>query len=270
MPDGMTFRTRKASKFCYLGTDFAAPRESAKRPGLLGLNDNPAGGTGKAKSGLTVRQSLPPLPQADRRRLHSTLAAHAFAEARGTPLNCHAPLLTSRSPAFHRLGWARSQALLTQGLGRWLRRRGVPPAWIWTREDGAHEEEHLHLLLHLPPELREALRGYLHESLDVEPGHGAVGLRTGGMATRADRAGALAYAVKTLPGVEVLGIEPARCGVDGIKRCGMSETLGPKAQQAAGWVPLALPWLASSIWPSGPPQRRTTFSPGKGRRSHVR
>lgn len=44
-------------------------------------------------------------------------------------------------------------------IGDWLRSRGRQAAFLWVREDGPNKGAHVHILLHLPPDLAEAFNG---------------------------------------------------------------------------------------------------------------
>jgi hypothetical protein len=86
------------------------------------------------------------------------IAAAQFAARIGLPFNRHLTIHWEAAGVPDCEGAAATAAFLT--LARdWLRKRGVPFAWLWVRENGDGKGSHVHILLHCRPELGRAFAG---------------------------------------------------------------------------------------------------------------
>jgi hypothetical protein len=204
---------------------------------------------------------FPKRPQTDRRRALSVeqvrgLAnASAHATALGHPLNALLTVTWGETPRFTEATWSKLQTELLDKASRFLLRRHIKPAFVWTRERAPGIGAHTHAAVHLglrPGEVADALRRYLERVFGFRPG--GVDIRMGrfGANTEAMRSGILRYLVKGLDhaafrysdmdgsteniGV-VLGIRHrGQQGIISIKRAGTSQNIGPAARSKAGWV----------------------------------
>ncbi|SDB75052.1 hypothetical protein [Belnapia rosea] len=186
--------------------------------------------------------------------------AMAFAAARGTPLTVHATFHLRFAEGFTEASWASFQTTFLDKIARWLKRRGIPVAYAWTRECGPVKGPHLHLLLHLPCAHWKAFKrfvifaGRFQESDGVSQAVVLSGAKWG-MWKETMQAGALRYLLKSLDAsastLEALGIRPeATCPVM-VKRCGVSTTLAQKARREARWIELrSLPELHGRLNPA--------------------
>lgn len=116
----------------------------------------------------------------------------------------------------------------------WLNCHGVPLACIWVIENPAHKDEHVHLLIHLPPDLTkrfsELQRGWIART-GTRWAKGVV--KTKVVAdTRKARAGVVRYMLKGCDAevAGMLGIDRSNEGPVKGKRCGFSESLGATAR----------------------------------------
>jgi hypothetical protein len=141
-------------------------------------------------------------------------------------------------------------AELRMRISTWLRRKGIGTYWVWTRENYEGERrEHLHMVLYLPPRLRTELEAHIR-SLPGYQGNEdlvRVGKRTTKFNPVTNRwEDGLQYRMKQLRG-DAVGApsSPHRLNRetksrhDGARvapvfgqRCGVSETLTEKAEQA--------------------------------------
>lgn len=130
-------------------------------------------------------------------------------------------------------------------IGDWLRSRGRQAAFAWVREDGHGKGAHVHILLHVPPELIDAFNacqrgwlaacgarwrgGVLKTEIIGRTYRQALG---GGQDYLSNLAGTVDYVLKGADhrARERFGIR--RCEDGGAvvgKRCGVSQNLGPAA-----------------------------------------
>ncbi len=140
-------------------------------------------------------------------------------------------------------------AELRMRISTWLRRKRIGTYWVWTRENyEGDRREHLHMVLHLPPRLRAELEEHIR---GLPPYRGNEGLvRVGKRTTKFNPVtnrweDGLQYRMKQLRGDAVGAPGPYRLNRetksrhDGAlvapvfgQRCGVSETLTDKAEQA--------------------------------------
>ncbi|GLS01686.1 hypothetical protein GCM10007859_17010 [Brevundimonas denitrificans] len=130
-------------------------------------------------------------------------------------------------------------------IGDWMRSRGRLAAFVWVREDGQGKGAHLHVLLHLPPDLVEAFngcqRGWL-KACGARWRKGVLKTRSIGRTYRQALGGGpdyLANLAETVDYVlkgadhgtrERFGIRRGEDGGSVVgKRCGVSQNLGPAA-----------------------------------------
>lgn len=134
-------------------------------------------------------------------------------------------------------------------MGDWLRSRGRQAAFVWVREDGHGKGAHVHILLHLPPDLIDAFnrrqRGWL-AACGTRWRKGVLKTRSIGRTYQQALGGGLDYLANLAETVDYVlkgadhrtrerfGIR--RCEDGGAvvgKRCGVSQNLGPTACGAA-------------------------------------
>lgn len=130
-------------------------------------------------------------------------------------------------------------------IGDWLRSRGRQAAFAWVREDGPRKGAHVHILLHLPPDLVDAFnrrqRGWL-AACGARWRGGVLKTRSIGRTYRQALGGGQDYLSNLAETVDYVlkgadhrtrerfGIR--RCEDGGVvvgKRCGVSQNLGPAA-----------------------------------------
>lgn len=130
-------------------------------------------------------------------------------------------------------------------MGDWLRSRGRRAAFVWVRENGLGKGAHVHILLHLPPELADSFnacqRGWL-KACGAQWRKGVLKTRSIGRSYRQALGGGQDYLTNLAEVVDYLlkgadhrarerfGIKRSDDGgtVAG-KRCGVSQSLGPTA-----------------------------------------
>jgi hypothetical protein len=186
--------------------------------------------------------------------------SNAYAAAHGMPLTAHVTIHFRLAEGFTREAWARFQTRLLDKASRWLKRQGVPVAFVWTREDGPRKGPHLHLLIHLPRRLWGAFHRFLLSAGRFQTADGtseAIVISGGqwGMLVETMRAGALRYVLKSLsasPGtLDALGIRPHATKPMLLQRCGVSNTLSQKARRESGWIELkSIPELHAQLNPA--------------------
>jgi hypothetical protein len=187
--------------------------------------------------------------------LRDLLNAWLFAETTLPPdtLWAHAVVVLEQSADFDAddpRAYLALQGRILKHIREFLLRRGLPAHYLWVREIGPKfGRPHTHILLPLPPELRNDLEalirrvGKLHD-LDHND---AVLIRTNwsrGINTSASRLGVLRDWLKTaspkarfgrVPIMRALDIRHrAPCVIRG-KRSGASQSLGRAARERAGW-----------------------------------
>lgn len=144
--------------------------------------------------------------------------------------------------------------------GDWLRLQGSEFAWVWVREGGPKDGEHVHILMHVPPHLARAFsyrqRRWL-KACGANFGKGVIKSRPVGRSNRHAFVGvqggecymghlgrALDYILKGAASQtrHDLGITRAKSG--GVlfgKRCSTSQNIGWAARKKYGMHDLALP-----------------------------
>jgi hypothetical protein len=192
------------------------------------------------------------------RHVQQLANAGAFAASRGTPLTAHATIHWPLAEGFTPERWAAHQSDLFDKMSRWLTRHGIPVAFAWVRENGPEKGEHTHTLLHLPQPMWGAFKRFMLKAgnFTVADASGeAIRISGGRFGMYADtmRAGVARYILKSLSPTtcEALGIRHKPTLPVGIKRAGVSFSIGPQARQAAGWQELrSLPELHAHLHPA--------------------
>ena len=180
------------------------------------------------------------LSDADARKV---LDASNHAELIGVPFNVFKTIHWERAGVSDDL--AATGAFLKHA-GDWTRLRGGRLAWVWTRETGPGKGDHVHILLHLDPDLARDFsrrqRGWLKACgarwrkgvvLSRTIGRSLQHALTGGEDYRVNLVEALDYILKGADrdARERLGIKRAEPGGVVIgKRSGISQNLGPAAR----------------------------------------
>ena len=137
----------------------------------------------------------------------------------------------------------------------WVRRHGGKTAFIWVRENGPGKGRHVHILMHLPPDVAREFNRYQRRWLQTcgaqwrakvllsrPVGRSLRHALTGGADYVANLSEALSYVLKGADhrAREMLGIE--RCEPGGRvvgKRCGVSQNIGPAAREGGFARPVA-------------------------------
>ena len=179
------------------------------------------------------------------RHARQLINGEAFAASQGMPLTAHVTIHLRLAESFTTETWPAFQTDLLDKASRWLRRKGIPVAFAWVRENGPVKGEHLHLALHLPQPMWGAFKRYLlHAGRFTACGVGGEAIRISGgrfgMYAATMRAGACRYVLKSLSPITciALGIRHQPTRPVTIKRCGVSASIGPKMRKAAGWPDL--------------------------------
>ena len=100
------------------------------------------------------------------------------AEMSGSPLNILlsirlTALLISNDPgSLGHLLIIRRIHVFVERLTKWMQRNSLPKYYIWVREASTSDDEHLHLVLHVPPRQRASLVAFLEKQLH-DPVHRA-------------------------------------------------------------------------------------------------
>ena len=114
------------------------------------------------------RRTCKPSQHISKRQATNLIAACAFAEAIGLPLNVSVDIawIFFSGSADDRSRFARCQ----ERLSKWARRKCFPLTMIWTREIGKNGSPHTHVLLHVPPQLIQdgSFQRALERSLEPE------------------------------------------------------------------------------------------------------
>lgn len=194
------------------------------------------------------------------RHVRQLANAAAFATAQGCSLTAHVTIHFRLAEGFTPETWATFQTKLLDKASRWLKRRGLPVAFVWTREDGPRKGPHLHLLVHLPHAHWAAFHRFLIYAgrFQVSDAGGKAIVITGGswgMMAQTMRSGALRYILKSLEAststLDALGIRQQPTRPVMLKRCGVSTTIAQKARQEAGWVDMrTFPELHAHLHPA--------------------
>jgi hypothetical protein len=179
----------------------------------------------------------------------------AFAETKQTPLNAHLTVSWRHAHGFEESDLARMQTRLLDRLARFLRRHDIAWTCVWVRERTPGHGLHTHILLHLgsvPSKLARAMGEFVHKSMGLAPGGACLRTAQFGPGTLRMRLGLLKYILKGLDQsaykylgwsgqklsiAEALGIEDrGPQGTVDMKRCGVSENLGPAERRRAAWT----------------------------------
>jgi hypothetical protein len=192
------------------------------------------------------------------RHVRQLVNAGAYAASIGSPFTAHVTLHLRLAECFSPETWAAYQTDLLEKMSRWLTRNGISVAFAWVRENGPVKGEHLHLLLHLPQPMWGAFKRFMLKAGGFTPADAsgeAIRISGGrfGMYAETMRAGAARYILKSLSPTtcNALGIRHKPTLPVPVKRCGASDTIGPKARKAAGWVELrSLPELHAHLNPA--------------------
>lgn len=202
----------------------------------------------------------PPEHPFSRPHLRRLANAEAFAASRGWPLCAHLTIHFRLAEGFTEASWSRFQTDLFDKAARWLRRRGIPVAFLWTRENGPVKGPHLHCLLHLPHRLWGRFKTFLLHAgrfQASDAGGEAIAITGGafGMLVPSMRTGALKYLSKTADCsariMGELGIRPRPGLPVNLKRVGVSHTIAQRARREAGWAEMrSLPELRAHLNPA--------------------
>lgn len=160
------------------------------------------------------------------------ILAEAHAASTGRQLNRFVTIAFAANNCPMRTGEALS--LYLKSASDWLGTHGVTLACVWVIENPPHKDEHVHLLIHLPPDLTkrfsELQRGWITRT-GTRWAKGVV--KTKVVAdTRKARAGIVRYMLKGCD-VETAGLLRINRSNEGAirgKRCGYAESLGATAR----------------------------------------
>ena len=136
----------------------------------------------------------------------------------------------------------------------WVRCHGGVMAFLWVRENGPVKGRHVHILMHLPPDLARAFnrcqRRWLRACgaiwragvlLSRPVGRSLSHAMTGGADYEANLTDALGYLLKGADGPARKALRIRRCESGGEvvgKRCGVSQNIGPAARRNTGEPPV--------------------------------
>lgn len=204
---------------------------------------------------------LPRRPEPNRQRYLSLAQvgnltnALAFADRLGLSLSVGLTVAWDLMPGFQPGDWSARQTALVKAMSEWLQRRGIKPAYVWTREVSASQWHHTHFQIHIPRSGTMRLAKELVADLKRRfgfPDEGVVAsLGDWGMWTPAMRAGNFIYLLKGINHRDFRYLSPdetqnigAELGIKhrgtqgdvSIKRAGTSANLGKAARSAAGWI----------------------------------
>lgn len=205
---------------------------------------------------------LPYCPKPDRSRglvldqVRQLVNAACFAESESRSLNAMLTLRWTDAEDFTPDRWASAQSKLFDKMARWLGARGIAPAFAWTRERVPGVGAHNHAIVHLGPQplaVAAGLTSYLTRAGRFRTADGVhISMGRFGALTPESRAGLQRYVAKGLdhrlwryasPAGETENLGAA-LGLDHrgsqgnitIKRCGVSQSIGPKARAICGWT----------------------------------
>ncbi len=159
-------------------------------------------------------------------QVEALFEADSFARALETPLNAFLTIAWLNTADGGEVVQRRFQSGL-KAAGEWLRRRGIPRAWIYCHENPNSTRPNLHMLIHLPEHLLQcfhrAAEGWFAAS------EGGVHLRR----RNGPRDRCLSYMVKgtDLATASRHGARARRQGPIDFKRAGCSESLGETARR---------------------------------------
>lgn len=174
-----------------------------------------------------------------------------FARRQGWPLNAFLTITWRETLLFTGGNWPELQSQVFDCLGRYLQRRGIPVAFVWTRERARGMGAHTHGLLHLganPNAIKLGLKTYLDKKFSFTPRGVRIYAAKWGLGSGM-QAGSLRYLLKGIDYMafryegrelqniaEALGIENRRPqGRIMVKRTGCSRTVDAAARRQAGW-----------------------------------
>jgi hypothetical protein len=191
------------------------------------------------------------------KNIRQLVNAEAFAASRRWPLCAHVTVHFRLAEGFTEETWSAFQTDLLDRAARWLTRRSLPVAFVWTRENGQVKGPHLHWLLHLPHAYWTRFKAFLLHAGRFEvsdAGGEAIRISGGafGMLAPTMRAGVLRYICKSADcsdrTMDALGIRPSPTLPVHLKRCAASHTIGLEARRLAGWKEMrALPELRAHL-----------------------
>ncbi|MFN3815160.1 hypothetical protein [Brevundimonas sp.] len=173
------------------------------------------------------------------------IEAARYAKRAGIPLNRFTTVHWQEARVADDLG---ALAQFLKLAGDWVRSRGGRLAYVWVRENGPRKGAHVHILLHLPPDLARAFngrqRGWL-KACGAQSRKGVLLSRPIGRSLRHGVAGGGDYQTNlgetldyVLKGADHrarsrLGVRRCEAGGEIIgKRCGVSQNIGPGARRA--------------------------------------
>jgi hypothetical protein len=182
--------------------------------------------------------------------VRNIIAAAEYSEQQHRPLNRH---LTIHFGAAEIANPVRATGQYLKLAGDWLRTQGASLAYIWVRESGASKGEHVHILMHVPPNLiaqfalrergwrkrigaKRALGAFRSTPIGRSYRHGETGIQFGELYSDA-LAGIVGYLVKGAEPRAVSALRLTRAQPGGGlwgKRSGMSENIGRAARRRAG------------------------------------
>lgn len=194
----------------------------------------------------TDRTTAIALPQA-----RNLINAASFARRQGWPLNTSITITWPKTPLFTGANWAALQGRVFDFLGRYLKRRGIPVAFVWTRERARGMGPHTHCLLHLGPNptaITFRLKAYLDRKFSFATRGVWIDAADTGLGSGM-QAGALRYALKGVDhaAFRYVGLERENIagalglrdrgpqGIIKIKRAGCSRTIDAATRRRAGW-----------------------------------
>lgn len=185
--------------------------------------------------------------------------AFAFSEQKGTPFTAFVTVAWTKTA-----GWTddllpERQGQLFWNLARWLRKRGVPAAYVWTLENSKRMGVHLNLAVHVPDvhfgaftrQFSQLVPGFVEDRYAVQFTADNGDTRPKLFFHPNQRRGTLRYFLKgmdhtaTFEGLDgqlvnlgdFIGIQHrGQQGVIEGKRCGVSHALGAQARIAAGYT----------------------------------
>lgn len=181
-----------------------------------------------------------------RRQLENLRAATSYAVEIGYPLNRFITINWSLGSVADCVG---ATGRFLKYAGDWLRKRGVPPSYIWVRECGRIAGRHVHILMHVPPTLTRRFAqlqyGWLKGAGVARQRKGTIKTKPVGRAYqtalsgpvevyRAELGKTLAYLLKQARGDPRAACGFGRPGSPIIgKRCSTSQNLGRTARSKA-------------------------------------
>ena len=204
--------------------------------------------------GLRKRRPTDRSRALDLDHVRGAVNAAAFASSAGWPLSVQLTIAWELSEYFADEGWATLQTRLFNEMGRYLRRRGIEIAFVWTRERAPGRGAHTHAAVHLggkPIDVAAGLLAYLTDKFSFAPGAVDISMGKFGAMTPSRRAGIMLYLLKGIDhaafrftgndgSTENIG---AALGIDhrgqqghiAIKRAGVSQNVALAARKRAGW-----------------------------------